>query len=417
MEEHHDITVCQLVHAGESLWTESQEQALRDNASVLVSNLNDGSKWFYPHRVETLSFCFGRQQLQFTRDPPKCPLDDHAQTKRANIKEWECIVNTEDDEVWCLEDLEEFDHGVLRRLSEQQQEHEAAKGMDERDNAGCQTRKTKSTEPSTDKPTKRTLNTDTDSLPATKRVRQDEGPLCSVIPFPHIYPTLMSLQDPWSELPDVEFYRSPTPISPHNLATMEALLDDPFGRLAWVVPIRGQLPWRATSASILAEIQTDSHSALQGDAMIPQAPYANSSTPAIIWTRDAVNQFWQFLKQVRDTGNLGPVSLAFCTVPSTDTASSLEQFSSFGSHKLDTASVISSSVDGGSLADIVSEFSRPCLLRDCGYIKIYHDAGYTKFLRNILNAWSYRQAAVKIRVLKGASLALLDERGKGLLLC
>lgn len=58
------------------------------------------------------------------------------------------------------------------------------------------------------------------------------------------------------------------------------------------------------------------------------------------------------------------------------------------------------------------------LLSTLDYIKIYHEGLNAMHLRNMLHLWSYTepQLSRKIRVLKGATLALIDERSRGILL-
>lgn len=55
------------------------------------------------------------------------------------------------------------------------------------------------------------------------------------------------------------------------------------------------------------------------------------------------------------------------------------------------------------------------------HFKVYHDATNAMQIRNVLDAWSFKPdsdaPAAKIRVLKGAILALVDERSKGVLTC
>jgi hypothetical protein len=58
------------------------------------------------------------------------------------------------------------------------------------------------------------------------------------------------------------------------------------------------------------------------------------------------------------------------------------------------------------------------------HVKLYHHAPNAMYLRNALHVWAYQADAPieggekpeKIRLLKGARLALVDERSKGILI-
>lgn len=138
-----------------------------------------------------------------------------------------------------------------------------------------------------------------------------------------------------------------------------------------------------------------------------------------MWTTDALKQFWDVLKSLREAGHLGALSLSFYTIPSATTVGSMEQHSYVGSHQQTIPSRNSSPV---TLADhptsSATELGPPrSPLRAVDHFKIYHDAPYTKVVRSALHGWSYRNGDQKIRLLKGAKLVLVDERSKGLLIC
>ncbi len=226
----------------------------------------------------------------------------------------------------------------------------------------------------------------------------------------------MTFENPWPPVQQADFYpAAPIPIPPHTHATVEEQVADEFSRLAWVIPVRGYLPWEgATPASVLADPPDDV--ALDPQVLKPEAPYQNPDSPSIVWTRDALRAFWQFLQKLRDADNLGPLGLAFYHLPASHTGSSMDPASwHHGSHKQDSTSwPVSPLQDNGCSEALEAPRSTLCQM---DYIKVYHDARYTKFLRKVLNAWAYRRPGVKVRMLKGATLALLDECEKGLLLC
>ena len=136
----------------------------------------------------------------------------------------------------------------------------------------------------------------------------------------------------------------------------------------------------------------------------------------VVWTRDALIVFWDFLKSIREAGRLGALSLSFHAVPPAS-APSMEPFSYVGSHKQTTIAGSSSvsSIIPTSIIDGPLSVGSP--LRMVDHIKVYHDAQYTQAVRTILRAWSYQKEGQKIRLLKEARLVLVDERSRGLLIC
>ena len=103
-------------------------------------------------------------------------------------------------------------------------------------------------------------------------------------------------KNPWPPLNQTDIFKIPImPIAPYNNTTVEDIICDPFRRLAWVVPVRGRPPWGATPAAMLAgpssQVTCDDHT--------------------LAWTTDTLRDFWGFLKDLKDAGNLGPLSVAF----------------------------------------------------------------------------------------------------------
>ena len=184
-----------------------------------------------------------------------------------------------------------------------------------------------------------------------------------------------------------------------------------------MIPIRGRLQWEgATSASILA---TSPESPTQES---PKPPAEGHPDSELIWTREALVEFWAFLLQLRNAGNCGPLSLSFHAVPSQSTPS-MEPYSYVGSHKQTTVSMSTSrsmsSLVPGSAHGLptagASSIGSP--LRMVDHIKLYHDARYTPDIRFILRAWAYKKEGQKIRLLRDSRLVLVDERSRGILMC
>jgi hypothetical protein len=181
----------------------------------------------------------------------------------------------------------------------------------------------------------------------------------------------------------------PQPINPYSQATVREYLRMPFARSAWIVPVRGVLPWQGCSSAItLASSPSENPSFL-----VPPQPEAENRE--IIWTHASLIDFWGFLLAVREANTLGPLALSFHAS--------------------------------------VSNNPRPLLLLEVDHIKIYHDAVCAMLIRSVLDAWAYPTAQVnrdrnadnaapdnrtrtnKVRVLKGTKLVLLDERSNGVL--
>jgi len=78
-------------------------------------------------------------------------------------------------------------------------------------------------------------------------------------------------------------------------------------RMAWIVPVRGQVPWAETSEGRL----------LVDDNERAKSPFAksNSYTQPIMWTPSLLQRFWEYLIRHREFNTLG--SLAFALMPAT----------------------------------------------------------------------------------------------------
>jgi hypothetical protein len=201
---------------------------------------------------------------------------------------------------------------------------------------------------------------------------------------------------------------TPMPVHPYDLSAMQEYLKTPYARSAWIVPVRGTLQWAKTSsASVLEDAPREK--------LLPIPP--PSIGGEITWTRASLASFWDFLLKLRNAKNLGPISLSFHVGYSTHNAASQE---SSGLAHSPTDSIYGSDLD----LDY-----RPMPLRTVDHVKIYHDIGCTMATRNVLDKWSYEFEAKgldnsgqnnkdrKIRILKGACLALVDERSMGVLTC
>lgn len=189
-------------------------------------------------------------------------------------------------------------------------------------------------------------------------------------------------------------------------------MPSPHARSAWLVPIRGNLPWDdCTPAIILAS----SHK-------LP-CPSQKTSDP-ITWTHASLASFWAFLLNLRATCNVGPIGVSFhaSRPPLPQVGSSHNTVSSVLGLGNQAAFESRATTTPRSTATPTPS-SRPPL-SSVDHVKIYHKAPTAMYLRNALHVWAYQAEASiehgempeKIRLLKGARLVLVDERSKGILI-
>lgn len=150
----------------------------------------------------------------------------------------------------------------------------------------------------------------------------------------------------------------------------------------------------------------------------------------IIWTREILINFWDFLLKLQQAANLGPISLSFHaaspdSIFAADTASDpTEESANNPYHQF--RQQYSKTTTGSSLpCDSFTPYVYRAQLEATDYIKVYHNVPYSLSLRSVLDAYQYRPKEAdgsgtskigdlgKSRVLKGARLAFMDERSKG----
>jgi hypothetical protein len=194
---------------------------------------------------------------------------------------------------------------------------------------------------------------------------------------------------------------------------MQAYLSKRYGRCAWVVPVRGSLPWEGCSAGVV----------------VVKGEEEREVKEEVTWTSDYLNAFWNFLEALKDAGTLGSIAISFHPAPI-----SMHTLQNESEPKSDTDSrkrgsdpipvPDSGTGTGRDTQQGPDMFRAPLVAVD--HIKVYHDVGYTMFVRNVLDAWAFKEAASgkeggttatrKVRVLKGKRLVLVDARSKGVLL-
>ena len=205
----------------------------------------------------------------------------------------------------------------------------------------------------------------------------------------------------------------PIPIPPHSLPLPPP---SPYSRSAWLIPIRGALPWKECTSAVMLDSST--LVPFRTDPLKPDHP--------IKWTHPSLHSFWTFLLSLKATHNVGALGLSFHAArppaPTSQAASTLNPTSLGGGRQAITESNTTSGQPTSAGTAMQPPRAR-LVLSNVDYIKVYHEAQYAMYVRNALHIWSYAiQSASestkpdKVRVLKGARLALVDERSKGILI-
>ncbi|KAI9438241.1 hypothetical protein H4582DRAFT_1953815 [Lactarius indigo] len=245
------------------------------------------------------------------------------------------------------------------------------------------------------------------------QVNVDVGPLDRLIPLPHYIPAPLDVP---TALPCSPTDTHPTfaPIPPQTTSSVENLLSSIYARVAWLIPVRGVPPWDGVSR---ASVALGNSSALE--------PGHLPASDMIVWTHDALRQFWTFLCSCSGTlGSVtGPLSLSFHTAPRSASSRSQQGTTAPGvspCHLANKESEITPP-DPEPLMPIVRA-SKPALT-DMNYVKVYCDAPRAMTVRRALAQWMYEEDGCAegasnmegIRFLEFAKLVLINETGEGVL--
>lgn len=208
------------------------------------------------------------------------------------------------------------------------------------------------------------------------------------------YPCTYSFSQP--HIHPSPFIASDTPLKIKPFKKAEPIFIAPYTvlptsdiQLGWLIPVRGAFNWEnCTSAELL-----DS----SGD--LP-CPASSGAVDCISWTEDSLLKFWDFLLSLRKIGSLGPLGVSFHVARTKEPSSLTSSLS------------ISRGTAESTLYSSKLNFS--------DYIKVYHDAPKTLYIRYALDIWQYQGSSddghlQKIRLLKGARFVLLDEASQGIL--
>ncbi|KAH7928836.1 hypothetical protein BV22DRAFT_1126199 [Leucogyrophana mollusca] len=359
----------------------------------------------------TFKLNFGKLYMP-AMGPPKLSVQAQ-QGRDRGLKEWGAPLDDEDD-CFALADLEEFESAdfssILAVHRNKLQPHSVSPHP-------CVVPQHRS------RPTSPVLLPEE---PPRKRLRFDASSISSVIPQPHFLaaPSASFLPPDTRRITPYTKVK-PHPIAPYTHSSLEQLISSPYSRGTWLIPIRGSLPWEgSTRASILEPISDGLGPA---EDLRPSGPLnGQDNTSHITWTHESVKSFWQFLVSIQRAKTLGPISLSFHAAPS-NTA-----FSVNATSKTSVSSVNQYNSLPGSKPSIeddgFSAYVCSARMQMTDFIKVYHDAKYTMYIRNVLDAYQFvlgpKSATVdtsfgdpkkpeKIRILKGARLVFLDDCSKG----
>ena len=247
-------------------------------------------------------------------------------------------------------------------------------------------------------------------------------------------------------------------IPPHTPETVDAFLRSPFGRCAWIIPVRGcpgeHAGWGCTSASVLRRPPSPDVDSLLAPlpaqnsplppehlgitfsdrerrhawtilgSSLPSPPLLSSSFAdaqgTITWTVDAIRDLWAFLLQARDAKRWGLVGVSFILAdpdyrskPRTETQEDKIMEDTF--RDLDTqspAQVETQSQVPPSLPQ--SELLQPPRddtdehLASVDYIKLFLDSRVALEVRAVLDVWRYQVGLSK----RAIALRRLREEAK-----
>jgi hypothetical protein len=323
------------------------------------------------------------------------------------LKEWgEPIGSDDDDDVYDLEDLGEFESTDLSSLwlgNTPSDESNRARSCSFTDVEG----------------------------PPLKRRKLDLYPLHDLIPqvryFTHLpYPANFVMQPhirPSSQRSsstplDVPRYISKKLIAipPHTLPFSPSH----FARTAWLIPVRGSFPWEGSTSAVI----------LDASFSMPVPPNPNTGDP-IMWTHASLASFWSYLIHLQNSCCISAIGLSFHASDSTSPFTSSDPQSTSRNNTFSLMSGIGN--QAGLESQITSEQGSiitpsppfPVALSSVDHIKVYHEASNAMQVRGALFAWLYPPLSLEqkdanwsqsVRVLKGASLVLVDERSRGVLI-
>ncbi len=202
----------------------------------------------------------------------------------------------------------------------------------------------------------------------------------------------------------------PDPVAPYTQASIPVYMGNPNARCSWVLPVRGAPPWPGcTAASVLDEPEDDVPPEVRETELLPCGPEsraAHQDSPGeITWTKGCLQELWSYLCSIRRAGYMGLVGLSFHSVSSSTS-------------KL--ATMIKSNANAPRPRDNISGnevqplSARPPSALSVDHIRIYVEAIHAMEMRSILHVWRYRRPGApkpppRLRYSRGDDLLDDDE--------
>lgn len=171
-------------------------------------------------------------------------------------------------------------------------------------------------------------------------------------------------------------------------------------------------------SSILDDTKTGIENTNEILKPIPPAP---RSLEPVLWTREALQTFWEYLKVLRVDGKLGSLGITFHAAPRYKDGSMPSTAREGQAWLFDSLSQRSSAPSTQSKGG-ATQANDGLGLSSVDYIKVYHDAVQSMFVRTAIDIWQYEvrdgkgQSVERIRVLKGAKLVLVDHLSEGVMI-
>ncbi|KAG6334708.1 hypothetical protein ID866_4387 [Astraeus odoratus] len=373
-------------------------------AMILASRYN--ANWVTPvNRIEESTFQLSYHKLyEYHAKPPKI-RNGNQWPGIKSLKEWGILPSPDSDECILLKHLEEFQSTDFCIASHSQRLY---------------TRNDLGEEPLFQHPVKRASESELRGPQPVKRLKLVTSSIVDWIPQPHFIPSrgnTFGLLDT-TRLPPFSKVH-PIAVPPYTALAVSELLESQYRRGAWLIPIRGQMPFEEASMAVI--VQSPKAVGLDTD-------YPHLVGHKIVWTPEILVDFWNFLLGLQRSTKLGPISLSFHPAPSDMIFTASEPieestnnpYHQFHQHSSRWKVTIGSSPTP---SDGFAPYVYRARLEAVDYIKVYHDIPYSLSLRNVLDAYQYKlgdasTACSKMgdsgnfRVLKGARLAFMDERSK-----
>ncbi|KAG5219644.1 hypothetical protein IMY05_C4815000200 [Salix suchowensis] len=219
----------------------------------------------------------------------RCHLAPRVRGSRVlDMKEWGTAVD--DNEIYDIQELEEFRSFLTRH------EHNASS------------------------PPRRPLSPLQAEERPRKRLKVEAGPYFRGFPTPYPY----SPYRPRDAAVTIHPFSKAKPIilPPHTFTDFVPL---PQTRTAWIVPVRGTLPWEGSSSAV-AHTSSDPSDLKPFDGTV-----SGIICRQIMWNKVSLVEFWTFLLTLRDKGTLGSIGISFHT--SHSSTRSCTQISTASAHE------------------------------------------------------------------------------------